>query len=124
MFKQKSRDRKDKIERKKRRTGMLLSLFLIFVLIVLSSSFVLRFIYEGAANVEISQYGVESIFRAAMGDTAFSDDGSYYDSTDTYEDYEYQYPYEEGQNYYYDYEDEYLQDSNGSVSDFNENIEN
>lgn len=97
MARQVIKDTKERKEQRQRRTGMLISLFLMFLFILLTSSFVLRFIYQGASNVTITQDGIIEIYRAAMGDTSYSSnesapfedeyDEDYYDE-DYYEDYD------------------------------------
>lgn len=97
MARQVIKDTKDRREQKKRRSGMFISLFLMFLFLLLMSSFVLRFVYQGASNVTITQEGVTEVFRAAIGDINYSTnesapldedenyDSNYYDE-ETYND--------------------------------------
>lgn len=90
---------------------MILSVFLIFVLILLSSSFVLRYIYRGASNVTITQTGLLDVYKAAAGDEPFvysDDDEDYYDDYDY--DYEYEYNYDDQDLYFTDGTGIYTQD--------------
>lgn len=93
MARNKAIDPKVKREIKRKRTGMILSFFIIVLLILLSSSFVLRHIYQGASNVTITESGLLSVYQAATGDYVFSSDDYYndYDDYDYYDDYNYDY---------------------------------